>query len=183
VKQTQNVGILGAADVRADGVEESLAEVDLLTVEGVLRTGADELEHGGRIVRIGDLRSGGGQRRVDAGEGAAVHMRVRQEPLVEQVHCAHALGAALLHDLALEELRHAALELECAAYGIAEGRYTAAMREVIPEGIPVDAIAGLRKEARISLCLVLSLSEGGCRRREAGQQQQPGGKQRGATPG
>ena len=62
-----------------------------------------------------------------------------------------ALVAALLHDQALEELAGAALEQEVATDRVAEGGHAAAMREVVPEGVAVDAEAGLREHARIGL--------------------------------
>src|SRR5207245_2656832 len=110
IEQTENVRIVGPGDRRRNGVEEGLVEVDRLAVKCVLSSNANEVENAAGVVRVSDLRSHRRQRGVARREGAAVHVRVWQQTLVEEVHGADTVGAALLHHNALEKLRRAALE-------------------------------------------------------------------------
>ena len=108
-----------------------------------------EVEHLARVVQVAHLWGERGQRGIAQWEGTAVHVRVRQQPVVEQVQRTDAIGAALLQHDALEELDGAAFEEEVSAHGIAEDGHTTAMGEVVPEGITIDAVAGLREYACI----------------------------------
>ena len=87
--------------------------------------------------------------RVGCRKRTAVHARVRQEVLVEEVHGLNAPVRLQLQDLALKNLHLHAVQHELVGDRVPETSHAAATEEIGPEGVFSDAVAGLRKVARI----------------------------------
>ncbi len=171
VRDAVRKGVLGG-----DGGKEGLLEIDRLTVKGVGRVVAHEVDRLIVVVRILRAWRGGGERRVGPGDHTAVHVRVRQQPVVEQVHQLDAAVRTDLQDLSLEDLHLHAGEDEGVRDRVAEGAHAAALLKIVPERVFADAIAGLREGSSVRLgCFAGGrFDDLRCRRRRGGRHRRRG---------
>ncbi len=107
---------------------------------------ADEVDCFGRIRRVARKWRGCDQVRIGRGHAAAVEVRKRHEPALEQIQLTDTLAAALLQRSTLKQLRGTAEKEEVATDGVAKRAYTTALLKEVPERIICDAELGLVEE-------------------------------------